>query len=294
MNICGAVLARNGGPLLAEAVGDLLAALGAERVVVIDNASTDGAADDLPVETIRLPENMGFTGGANRALQWARSRGASALLLLNQDARLDTASIRRMIDLLATESRAGAVFAKIVQARRPYLLDGLSGRRNLRHKLTTGLGAGRIDRGRPRLPCVVQHGHGAALLLATAAAAAVGDFDERLFAYHEEVDLCWRLSRAGYRVLLEPRAVARHRGPDDDPRRRRAKAYLLGRNSLLVAAGNGGRLARWRVAGWVLAATLLYYGPLALAGDVEARALLTGWRDGWRNADVRPAIRHLL
>jgi len=294
MTVCGAVLARNGGGLLARAVGDLLAALDASRVVVIDNASSDGAADGLPVEVLRLPENAGFAGGANRALRWARQKGATALLLLNQDARLDPESVRRMSELAAAEPRVGAVFAKVVQAQRPYLLDGLHGRRNLRQKLTTGLGAGRIDRGKPSLPCAVMHGHGAAMLLDVKAAADVGDFDERLFAYHEEVDLCWRLSLAGYRVLLEPRAVARHRGPGDDPRRRRAKAYLLGRNSLLVAAKNGGRFARLRVAGWALAAALLYYGPLALAGDDEARALLAGWRDGWRAADVRPTIRDLL
>ncbi len=291
--IVSAIVARNGGADLAPALADLVAVFGEPNVLVVDNASSDGSTAALASAVRRLPENRGFAGGANVALAWAKERGADGLFLLNQDARIDAASLRRTIDASASDPTLGAVFAKVVRLDQPYVLDGLHGRRNFRHKLTGGLGAGLVDRGEPAFPIAVQHGHGAAMLLRVDAALAVGGFDEFLFAYHEEVDLCWRLARAHYGVLLEPRAVVRHRGPHDASRRA-AKAYFLGRNSLLVARKNGGAGAWLRVAAWAAAAALLYYGPRALAGDAEAKALLAGWRDGLLHRGVRAAVRAAL
>lgn len=292
--LCGAIVARNGGAWLGEALGDLTAVLGIENVVVIDNDSRDGSTRALPVTVRHEPINLGYAAGANRALAWARERGAAGLLLLNQDARLDAASIGRMAAVFASDANIAAVFAKVVDHDRPFLLQGLAGRLNWRHKLTTALGEGRIDTATPAWPLVVQHGYGAALLVRVDAALAAGGFDERLFAYHEEIELCWRLRRRHYHAVLEPRAVARHRGPAGDPRRERAKAYLVARNSVLAARRNGGRLAAARVLSWALAAGILYYGPIALTGDERARAALAGWWDGLRGHEIRPAIRNLL
>ena len=275
-------------------MADLRAAPAIADVLVIDNASTDGSTDTLDVAVRRRPVNTGFAGGAQDALEWAAAQHADALLLLNQDARLDTDGVARLIALLADDPNLGAVFGKVVRRDRPFLLDGLWGRRNLRHKLTTDLGGGRVDTGRPALPRFVDHGHGAAMLLRVTAALAVGGFDRALLAYHEEVDLCWRLALAHYSVALEPRAVVRHLGPTGDARRETAKHYLLARNSVLVATKNGGTAARWRVGAWALAATLVYYGPVALTGNPLARALVRGWCDGWRGRPVHEAFRALL
>lgn len=288
--LVGAIVARNGGALLREALADLIAACGADNVLVVDNASTDGATDDPPVVMQRQPRNLGYAGGANVALEWAAQRGATGLLLLNQDARLDENAARSMAAHLHSDANTGAVFAKVVRRDRPYLLDGLAGRRNLRHKLTTALGAGALARPVSPWPRAVHHGHGAALLLRVDAARAVGGFDPALVAYHDEVDLCWRLARAHYTVMLEPRATVRHVGREDDPARQRAKAYLLARNSMIVAAKNAGRCGLARVAVWAALATLLYYGPTALTGDELSRAFVRGWLDGLRGLPVAQAV----
>jgi GT2 family glycosyltransferase len=293
VTVLGAIIARNGGPLLAEALADLTTALGAANILVVDNASTDGSTESLSVAVDRVPVNLGYAGGAARALAWAERTGGKALLLLNQDARLPAGTARRLIDLLHAGPDCGAAFAKIVRADRPFILDGGHGRVNLRHKLTTDLGDGSVDPG-DGPPERIEHGHGAVLLLDVRAAAAVGGFDSDLFAYHEEVDLCWRLRRAGYLVAYDPAARAPHHGPHADPARTRAKNYLLARNSLRVARKNGGRLAALRVAAWAALASLVYYGPLALAGDLSARALLAGWRDGLRGGPVPYRVRALL
>ncbi|MDP8222834.1 MAG: glycosyltransferase family 2 protein [Candidatus Lernaella stagnicola] len=291
MKVVGAIVARNGGGDLQGAWADLAAICGDDGVVVIDNASTDGSTAALSGAVIRHDENTGFAGGAQDAVEWAAARGADAVLLLNQDARLDTAGGARMIDLLAAKREAGIVFAKVLQADKPYLLDGLGGRRNLRHKLTTSLGAGGIDPVHLDQPRMVDHGHGAAMLLRVAAVRWVGGFDRNLFAYHEEVDLCWRLARAGFSVWVEPQAVVLHRGARGDAERDTIKQYFIGRNSVLAARRQG---VAGRVLIWALAAALVYYAPIALTGDRAARALLAGWWDGWRGRSVRPTIRKAL
>jgi len=289
-----AIVARNGGTLMREAVSDLVAAFGKGNVLVVDNASSDSATKKLGVNMQRHETNLGYAAGANCALAWAAERGAKALLLFNQDARIDKQSVGRMLALLRSDANLGAVFAKVVRRDAPYILDGLYGRRNLRHKLTTSLGGGRVDSGKPDRPVAIEHGHGAALLLRVQAAQAVHGFDEHLLAYHDEVDLCWRLAQANWGAALEPRAVVRHVGTRNDPDRARAKAYLLARNSLRVARNNGGAPAWLRVAIWAAAATLVYYGPTALAGDNVSRALVRGWCDGLRARPIRDEILALL
>lgn len=291
--LVGAVVAYNGGELLAQAVGDLVALCGADNVLVVDNGSTDDSTAKLPAKILRQADNIGYAGGTNLALNWAAEKNAVGLFLLNQDARIDKDGGRLMWSLLAGDANLGAVFAKVVQHDRAYLLDGLAGRRNFRHFLTTDLGAGNIDPKNQRAPLPVQHGHGAALMLRVNAARQVGSFDESLFAYHDEVDLCWRLAKAHWGVVLEPRAVVSHLGPQSQPRRR-LKTYLLARNSLLVARKNAGWLGWLRVVLWVVAAGLLYYGPTALAGDQNSRAAIKGWLDGIVGRKINPAFLSVL
>lgn len=71
-------------------------------------------------------------------------------------------------------------------------------------------GFGRADDTGYDMPAEVFGGCGASLALRTAALGQVGIFDDAWFLYYEDVDLCWRLRRAGWTVRYQPRAVARH------------------------------------------------------------------------------------
>jgi GT2 family glycosyltransferase len=69
----------------------------------------------------------------------------------------------------------------------------------------------------------------------------VGLFDERFFAYLEDVDLAWRAQRAGWRCLYVPAARALHRTSATSGEGSAMKYRLLGRNKVWLAAKN----ARW-------------------------------------------------
>jgi GT2 family glycosyltransferase len=110
----------------------------------------------------------------------------------------------------------------------------------------------------------IAYASGAGVLLRNAALKHVGLFDETLFAYHEDLDLGWRMMLAGFRNVLAPKSVVRHRY---DFSRSISKWYLMERNRVLVVLKN----YRWP--------TLIVLAPQFVALDIVLFlfAILGGW-----------------
>jgi GT2 family glycosyltransferase len=90
------------------------------RLVLVDNASTDGVADQVEAErpavtVVRSPVNVGFAGGCN--LAFAHLAGVDHVALVNPDAVLESTWLRAAADVLASAPDVGAVASKV-------LLDG--------------------------------------------------------------------------------------------------------------------------------------------------------------------------
>ena len=127
-------------------------------------------------------------------------------------------------------------------------------------------GHGDVDQGQYDYPRPIFGASAAAALYRRAALTSLDDgaFDETLFAYYEDVDLAWRLARAGWSHRYVPDAVAFHmrRGPDTKPSALRARAFA---NRYIVWAKNESPL---RFAG---------YAPIAMSWEalrLIKRALL--------------------
>lgn len=190
------------------------------EVVVVDNASEDDSvallrAHHADVKIVESPRNEGFACACNRG---AAASTAPLLLMLNTDALLQPNALRRLRELLLAKPRAAVVGP---QLRYP------SGRFQSSHSpfpdlwqewmIITGLG--RLLHGRhfPSRPAEEESGAqrggwvgGACLLMRREAFDDVGRFDEGYFMYAEEMDLCYRLQRAGWEVWYEPAAVVVH------------------------------------------------------------------------------------
>jgi hypothetical protein len=190
-------------------------------VCVIDNASADGSAamvaERFPwVRSFANHENVGFARANNQAL--AQTAG-DAVLLLNPDTVLHPGALAALLDFLASRPRAGALGARLVNA------DG-SLQPSCHPMLTPAREFWRLiflDRLFPRAtypmhrwdavtPRRVEAIKGACLLLRRQALDEVGRLDESYFMYTEEVDLCYRLSQAGWELWYEPAAVVTHFG----------------------------------------------------------------------------------
>jgi N-acetylglucosaminyl-diphospho-decaprenol L-rhamnosyltransferase len=192
------------------------------EVVVVDNASSDdstGVARSLGVKVIENPGNLGYGTAVNRG---AAEDAAPWLLIANPDLRLQPGSLARLLATAEADATIGCVGPRL---RNPDGTDYPTGRR-FPSLLVGGLHAlvgtvwpanpatrryHQTDLDRSRA-ATVDWVSGACMLLRRSAWDEVGGFDPAYFMYFEDMDLCLRLARAGWRVVLEPRATVDHVG----------------------------------------------------------------------------------
>lgn len=220
----------------------IAAAEEAVGVVVADNASTDDsltmlAAEFPTVEVVRLDANYGFAGGYNRALEQVE---ADYFLLLNSDVQTPVGWLKPILECLDQHPDVAVVSPKLRSYAEPEKFE------------YAGAAGGYIDylgypfcRGRI-LRCVesdcgqyddvrdVFWVSGAAFCCRAEVFRELGGFDADFFAHMEEIDLCWRMQLAGYRVRIVPQSVVYHVGggtlTTDSPR----KVFYNHRNNLAM------------------------------------------------------------
>lgn len=256
----------NAGALLRQCIDSVFqsdeAGFRLDRVVVVDNASSDGSADGFSfprLTVMRLPENRGFAKGCNIGAAGSR---ADYLLFLNPDILLDRDTMSGAVRFM---ERARSVTASTVKLRD---LDGNTQRCCARfptpiRMLAQGLG---LDRLFPKLfpphfltdwdhedTRTVPQVMGAFLLIRRPAFERLGGFDERFFVYYEDVDLCRRIALDGGRCVHNAAATARHVG-GGTTNRIKARRQFLGAQSRI-------RYAR-KYFGWPAATMLTFAGML--------------------------------
>ena len=261
------------------------------RVVVVDNASADGSLDsiaDLPVERVRLAENVGFASACNAG----SNRGsAPAVLFLNPDARIDSSSLGRLVEVLDGSDAIGAVAPKIVDAeghiepsqRRFPGLRSIFARALFLHRLLPSLDELVHEPAAYEQPASPDWVSGACVLVRRSALEAVNGFDESFFLYGEDIDLARRLRNAGYDVRFEPQASAVHAGGGSAPRPQLTPQLAVSR--LRYLRKHHGRLAAaiGRVGVGLNACTHMLVSRGGMAQRVgHARALRVAATDGNR------------
>jgi GT2 family glycosyltransferase len=181
------------------------------ETIVVDNASEDDSVafleSDFPeAQVVSLEANRGFAGGMNAGIQ--RARGAY-VAFLNNDAEVDTRWLEELLACLERHPRAAAATSKLLFADRRNTIDG-AGDELTPSFLPYPRGHGEPDRGQFEEEAEVFSPAGAASLWRRSALEDVGLFDERFFAYYEDVDLGFRARLKGYQCWYAPNAVAYH------------------------------------------------------------------------------------
>lgn len=193
------VLDIDGGAMLEECLASIRAqSVPPTRVIVFDNGSRVPSAGQ---EVIRSETNLGFARGANEAYRHTTS---PYVALINNDVVLDPDWLAHVEAALERDERLAAVQTII---RRPDgRIDGAG--------IDISDGTFRqIGHGQPiGEPLAVPWGVSATATLYRRAAAGERLFDERLFAYYEDVELSARLRKGGWRVAVLPIVKATHRG----------------------------------------------------------------------------------
>jgi GT2 family glycosyltransferase len=261
------------------------------EIFVVDNNSRDGSVEMVEREfphviTVRSEVNLGFGAANNVALERARGR---YLILLNSDAFLCPDSLRLSVEKMDADPRVGLAGGRLVgrdyewqpSARMfPSVVSDLKVMTGLAAKYPKSKFFGSFDRtwADPMEAAEVDWVPGAYSIIRREALEQVGFFDPVFFLYSEEVDLCLRIQRAGWKIMYWPEIVVIHIGGESS---RQIKT--------LEMSSTGAQLVRWR-----MRSTLLYYrkhhGWQAWLAKWQELALyhLTAWKNG-RSSD--PARR---
>jgi len=203
------------------------------ETIVVDNGSTDDScgmvASEFPaVRLIRLDRNTGYCEGNNIGIRAAIS---DLLLLLNNDAELAPDFLSRMAAAAARDPEAGMFAARIEMFDRPSVLDS-AGLLVYPDGICRSRGWLEPAGGPYDAPVDVLGPNGCAGAYRRAMLDDVGLFDERYFAYLEDLDLAFRGQLRGWRCLYVPDAVAYHKKSMTGGYHSAFKAYLVERNRI--------------------------------------------------------------
>jgi GT2 family glycosyltransferase len=231
--------------------------------LAVDNASEDGSRAALaalqktapiPMEIHASRENLGFTGGHNRAIGEAVARKLDYVLVLNADVVLAPDFLERLLEDAERpeNARVASFTAKVLRAHGPELAKtnvidtvGLEMLPNGRH---FDIGSGETDTGQYDTPAEVFGVSGCVALYRTAALEdakiSTGFYDDDFFLYREDVDLAWRLRGRGWSARCVPTATAWHRRRNL-PERRRLMSKIANlhsvKNRFLLRINNAGK-----------------------------------------------------
>ncbi|MBV8542974.1 MAG: glycosyltransferase [Pseudonocardiales bacterium] len=207
-------------------VGRCLDALAAQtrphRVLVVDNASTDGTAAEIAAhpglaQVLRMTRNIGYAGALAAALPQVST---PFMAWLNDDAQPEPGWLA-VLEQALDDDGAAAAAASVLHAP-----DGTV--------TSTGVALTRLGYGRDATGALPFGFCGGAALLRTDALRTVGGVARSLFCYYEDTDTSWRLRLAGHRVLAVPGARVRHLGGASARHGTPAFHHWNERNRLLV------------------------------------------------------------
>lgn len=243
------------------------------RVVVVDNGSGDGSAEQLAsiadIELIANVTNLGFAAGNNVAIERLLDDGVEFVWLLNNDTVVEPSTLGALLAVADSDPRAGAVGSVLYDLAEPHRV------------LTWGGGAVDAWSGRTRdarsASDRVDYLTAASVLLRAVALRQVGFFDTRYFFTWEDVDLGTRLTDAGWRLAIAERARVWHRwgGTLEPLAPARFEHHAAG---LVVFQRSHSR------APWLTTLPMLgYYAASAVRHRRLGlwRGAWRGWRDGW-------------
>jgi GT2 family glycosyltransferase len=215
-------------------------------VYVADNGSTDGSAEWVEnnfeeVKIIRLDKNYGFAGGYNIALDKIDAR---YFVLLNSDIEVTEKWLAPLVTYMDNNQDVASCQPKILSYyQRDYFEHaGAAGCfiDKYGYPFCRGRVLNKVERDSGQFDSIIDifWSSGACMIVRNDVWRRCGGFDADFFAHMEEIDLCWRFHKAGYRVCFIPDSVIYHVGGGTLPYSSPLKTYLNFRNSLFLLYKN--------------------------------------------------------
>ncbi len=258
-------------------------------VIVADNGSTDGSlqmlAEEFPdVRQIPLDHNYGFAEGYNQALKQVE---AQYYMLLNSDVELRQAEcLQPMLHYMDNHPGCAACQPKLLSLLHPEKFEYAGAAGGYIDRYGYPYCRGRIfdtvedDRGQYDKIVPLHWATGAALMVRADLYWQVGGLDGSFFAHMEEIDLCWRLRRAGYQIVCVSQSKAYHLGGATLNQGNPRKTYLNFRNNIKMLRKNLPSNESRKVLLMRAVLDTVAAMKFILTGDVQnAKAIRQAWKD---------------
>ena len=188
------------------------------EIFVVDNASHDGSADMVvekfpDVKLLRNEDNVGFAAGNNVALQQVVGE---YVLIVNTDTIVRRDTLRVLASFLDEHPEAGACGCKILDPDGTLQLDS---RRGFPSPMAAFCKMSGLSRLFPEHPSISRYHmtyldpekiaevevlSGSCMMVRKAAMDQIGLLDEEYFMYGEDIDWCYRIHKAGWKIFYVP------------------------------------------------------------------------------------------
>ncbi|HLI49173.1 MAG TPA: glycosyltransferase family 2 protein [Chthonomonas sp.] len=213
--VIGIVLVNyNGGSYLPACLQSLTAVVyPSVKIVLVDNASTDGSADwvaaNYPdIHLIRLPENTGITGGNEAGIMWCLEQQCDYVLLLNNDTEVDSHFLTHLVEAAEPDT---IIVPKILYYDDPKRINNHFGDFDYWRGVHRDFFYNRLDNERTSQIVYGKMTSTCAALFPRALLERVGTYDAAYFIYCDDTDLITRAVSLGAKVKFVPQAVVYHK-----------------------------------------------------------------------------------
>ncbi len=218
----------------------------AAEIIIADNNSSDDSigflANNYPhLRLIKNASNLGFAEGYNTVLKQVE---ADYYILLNSDIEVTPNWIAGVIDFMEKDKSIAACQPKILSYHNKFLFEYAGAAGGFIDKLGYPFCRGRLfqtlekDVEQYNNTVEIFWASGACLFIRAELFHQQGGFDEDFFAHMEEIDLCWRLKNAGYKIFYYPYSTIYHIGGATLDKMSPQKTFLNFRNNLSLIYKN--------------------------------------------------------
>ncbi len=215
-------------------------------IYVADNASTDDTVAFLQeqypqIKILRIAKNEGFAKGYNIAL---KEIVADYYFLLNQDVEITPDCIDHLVETMQSSDTIAACQPKILADWNRSQFEHAGAAGGYMDAFGYAFCRGRLfnveeaDTGQYNDAREIFWASGAAMMVRADLFKRFKGFDGDYFAHMEEIDLCWRWKRAGYKIMYQPAVAVYHVGGGSLPKENPYKIYLNFRNNLFMLFKN--------------------------------------------------------
>lgn len=246
MRVAVVILNWNGKSFLEKFLPSVIAFSSEANIYVADNDSSDGSVELVKAQfpevgLIQTGGNFGYAGGYNKALQHLEEE---IFVLLNSDVEVTQGWLKPIIELFEKDEQVAACQPKVLQYDNKDNFEYAGAAGGFIDKYGFPFCRGRIfetlekDSGQFNTAIETFWATGACMFVRSKLYKQFNGLDEDFFAHMEEIDFCWRMKRAGYKVMVEPASSVYHVGGGTLSKSNPWKTFLNFRNGLELLAKN--------------------------------------------------------